>query len=107
MFSTAMKGTISRSAVQIGTSDSSADVPMAPAESRNVLALAGEPCERRKHLFPSTIDDYNFRCKCELKRDLIGKAVARQRSNQLNYVPSLFSSDLWETLDFAVFPSCQ
>jgi hypothetical protein len=52
---------------------------------------------------------------CKLLKKLAGttrlelatSAVTGQRSNQLNYVPSLFSSGLWETLDFAVFPSCQ
>src|SRR5215831_14201639 len=39
--------------------------------------------------------------------ELATSAVTGQRSNQLNYVPSLFSSGLWETLDFAVLPSCQ
>jgi len=33
--------------------------------------------------------------------------VTGQRSNQLNYVPSLFSSGLWGTLDFAVYSYCQ
>ena len=32
--------------------------------------------------------------------ELATSAVTGQRSNQLNYVPSLFSSGLWETLDF-------
>ena len=31
-------------------------------------------------------------------------AVTGQRSNQLNYVPTLFSSGLLETRVFAVFP---
>ncbi len=34
-------------------------------------------------------------------------AVTGQRSNQLNYVPSLFSTGLWETLDFPVFSYCR
>ena len=31
--------------------------------------------------------------------ELATSAVTGQRSNQLNYVPSLFSTGLWETLD--------
>jgi hypothetical protein len=33
-------------------------------------------------------------------------AVTGQRSNQLNYVPTLFSPGCWETLDFPVFSYC-
>jgi hypothetical protein len=38
--------------------------------------------------------------------ELATSAVTGQRSNQLNYVPSLFSSGLRKTLDFPVFPYC-
>src|ERR1700690_3996180 len=33
-------------------------------------------------------------------------AVTGQRSNQLNYVPTLFSPGYWETIDFPVFSYC-
>ncbi len=36
--------------------------------------------------------------------ELATSAVTGQRSNQLNYVPPLFSSGLLETRVFAVFP---
>jgi hypothetical protein len=38
--------------------------------------------------------------------ELATSAVTGQRSNQLNYVPSLFSWGLWETRMFAAFSCC-
>jgi hypothetical protein len=35
---------------------------------------------------------------------LTSGSLTGQRSNQLNYVPSLFSSGLWETRIFTVLP---
>src|SRR6266704_5268768 len=78
-------------------------------------SLFGWCSTREKHWPNWTKLDHDAKlpisCKC--LKEMAGttglepaaSAVTGQRSNQLNYVPTLFASGYWETLGFPVLPS--